>query len=100
MVKSTDLDKFRGMADKRATESRRRRRAVVDDQAALKTRRDELEKHLFAAPARDWADAVEKARYLLMAFATDSPDPRLRKMVAALLTDFERLLQPPPRGGS
>lgn len=97
MVKSTDLDTFRGMADKQATETRRRRRAVVVDQAALRTRRDELEKHLFAAPARDWTDAVDKARYLLMAFATDSPDPRLRRMVATLLADFERLLEAPPK---
>jgi hypothetical protein len=69
---------------------------VLEDQAALRTRRDELEKYLFAEPAEDWAQAVEKARYLLLLLAGDAADPRLARMVAGLLADFERLLCRPP----
>ena len=97
MAKTTDLDKFRGHADRKATETRRRRHAVAEDQATLRARIDELEKHLFAGPARGWPDAVDKARYLLMRLASDADDPRLRKMVAAVLEDFERLLSSPAR---
>ncbi len=92
MAKTSDLDKFRGHADRAATETRRRRRAFVDDQATLRARLDELEKHLFAGPARGWSDAVEKARYLLMLFAKDAADPRIQQMINAALSDFERLL--------
>ncbi len=92
MPKTTDLDKFRGHADRKATETRRRRRGVIDDQATLRAQLDELEKNLFAGPARGWPDAVEKARYLLTRFAKDAADPRFGRMTAAVLEDFERLL--------
>ena len=98
MVKSTDLDDFRGMAGRRAAESRRERKAVAEDQAALRARRDDIEAHLFADKAADWAEAVEKARWLLMLLAKESADPRIRRMVAALLADFERLLGRPATG--
>jgi hypothetical protein len=90
--KSTDLDKFRGLAAQRETEIRRRKRAVVDDQAQLKSRRDEMEKHLFAGPSRDWRDAVGKARYLLVQIGLETTDPRRRTMISSLLEDLERLL--------
>jgi hypothetical protein len=96
MAKATDLDKFRGHADRKATETRRRRRSVADDQAILRARFDELEKNLFAGPARGWPDAVEKARYLLALFAGDTADPRFQKMITSVLADFERLLSFPP----
>lgn len=100
MAKPTDLDLHRGMAAQKATELRRRRIEVETDQAALKTRQDELEKVLLAAPAGSWPEAVEKARYLLGLFA-QSPageDPRRKHMIEILLADFDRLLESPPAG--
>ena len=67
---------------------------VAEDRARLKARQDELEKVLVAAPAETWADAVEKARYLLSLFAAtaEAEDPRRKTLIKHLLEDFERLL--------
>jgi hypothetical protein len=92
--RTVDLDKHRGMAAQKATELRRLRLGVQADQAALKARQDTLEKMLVAQPAADWAEAVEKARYLLALFA-ETPtgeDPRRRRLIGDVLADFERLL--------
>jgi hypothetical protein len=92
--RTIELDVHRGMAAQRATELRRLRAGVEADQAALQARREELEKHLVASPAEDWAEAVEKARYLLGLFAEthDAQDPRRKKLIADVLADFDRLL--------
>ncbi len=65
----TSLDEHRGMAAQVATESRRQQAEIVADQDALRQRRDDLETHLTASPSASWAEAVEKARYLLSLFA-------------------------------
>jgi hypothetical protein len=54
---------------------------------------DELESHLVAAPAANWHEAAEKARYLLNLFSNSlaAEDPRRQKLIAAMLDDFERL---------
>ena len=93
----TILDEHRGMAAQQATEIRRRLAEVAADQAALRQRRTELEKFLLAAPAGSWADAAEKARYLIMLFATTSlgQDPRRQKLIASVLDDFTRLSRGP-----
>jgi len=46
-----------------------------------------------AAPAANWQEAAEKARYLLNLFATTllAEDPRKRKLIAAVIADFKRL---------
>jgi hypothetical protein len=46
-----------------------------------------------AAPAADWLEAAEKARYLLSLFAATqaAQDPRRQKLIASVLSDFERL---------
>jgi hypothetical protein len=82
------------MAAQKATDLRRLASEVAADQARLKERQDELEKALLAAPATTWAEAVEKARYLLSLYAAtlESADPRRQKLVAELLADFDRLL--------
>ena len=51
------------------------------DQLALRERREELEKFLFAAPAENWSSAVAKARYLLALFAETPPlmTPAIRR---------------------
>ncbi len=94
----TSLDEHRGMAAQVATELRRRDAEVEADQAALRERREELEKLLTAAPSGSWAEAVEKARYLLSLFAETpaAADPRRQKLIKDLLSDFERLLREPP----
>ena len=95
---TVDLDKHRGMAAQKATDLRRLRIDVEKDQAALKARQDELETFLLAAEAEGWLEAVEKARYLLGLFAQTpaADDPRRQRLIAAVLADFERLLERSP----
>ena len=87
------LDEHRGMAAQKATEIRRHLAEVETQQKALLERQAELERFLLAAPSPTWADAAEKARYLITLFA-DTPagrDPRRQKIIAGVLEDFERL---------
>ena len=95
--KTIDLDQHRGMAAQKATDLRRLLANVEADQSALRRRRDELETYLLAAPAPNWREAAEKARYLLTLFAATltSQDPRRQKLIAAVLADFERLSSEP-----
>jgi hypothetical protein len=66
---------------------------VQANERALRLRQDELESRLVAAPAANWHEAAEKARYLLNLFAATlaAEDPRRQKLIAAVLVDFERL---------
>ena len=94
MDKPTTLDKHRGLLAQKATELRRLQIEVETDQAALKAREEELEKFFLAGPAEDWAEAVEKTRYLLGLF-NSSPDaqyPRRQLLIQRVLADFDRLL--------
>jgi hypothetical protein len=93
----TNLDEHRGMAAQVATELRRQQAEVEADQAALRERRDDLEKRLTTAPSASWSEAVEKARYLLTLFAETpaAADPRRQKLIEDLLSDFEHLLREP-----
>ena len=88
-----DLDQRRGMAAQKATDIRRLLAEVQANQDNLRVRQDELEAQLIAAPAANWHDAAEKARYLLGLFAATSAaeDPRKQKLIAAVLDDFARL---------
>jgi hypothetical protein len=88
------LDAHRGMMAQKATELRRLVSEVAADRAKLQARQEELEKFLVSAPAANWFDAVEKARYLLTLFAatSEAEDPRRKLLIANLLVDFERLL--------
>ncbi|GIL01261.1 MAG: hypothetical protein M5U07_23145 [Xanthobacteraceae bacterium] len=91
--KTIDLDQHRGMAAQKATELRRLLAEVEANESALRQRQAELEAHLLAAPAANWHEAAEKARYLLKIFA-DTPaaqDPRRQKLIAAAIEDFARL---------
>ena len=91
--KAIELDEHRGMAAQKATDLRRLLADVEANERALRERQDELEAHLIAAPAANWPEAAEKARYLLKLFASSLPaqDPRRQKLIAAVLDDFERL---------
>lgn len=91
---AVDLDSHRGMAAQKATDLRRLVSGVAADRARLKARQDELEKFLIAAPAANWTEATEKARYLLTLFSatSEAQDPRRKTLIANLLEDFDRLL--------
>jgi hypothetical protein len=91
--KTVELDQHRGMASQKATELRRLLTDVETNEKALRVRQEELESHLLAAPAANWHEASEKARYLLKLFAATlaAEDPRRQKLIAAVLADFERL---------
>jgi hypothetical protein len=95
--KPVNLDQHRGMSAQKATDLRRLRAEVEANEQALRLRQEELESQLIAAPASDWHEAAEKARYLLNLFAA-SPgglDPRRRRLIDAVLEDFDRLSREP-----
>ena len=91
--KTIDLDQRRGMAAQKATDLRRLLANVEANEKELRLRQDELESHLIAAPAANWHEAADKARYLLNLFAATlaAQDPRRQKLIAAVLADFKRL---------
>jgi hypothetical protein len=91
--KAIELDEHRGMAAQKATDLRRLLADVEANERALRERQDELEAHLIAAPAANWPEAAEKARYLLNLFAAtmSAQDPRRQMLIAAVLADFQRL---------
>jgi hypothetical protein len=91
--KTIDLDQHRGMAAQKATELRRLLADVEANEKELRLRQAELESHLLAAPAANWHEAAEKARYLLNLFAATlaAHDPRRQTLIAAVLADFARL---------
>lgn len=91
--RTIDLDERRGMAAQKETKLRRLHAEVREQRDTLRARQDALEEQLVAAPAENWEDAAEKARYLLNLFAAsiDAQDPRRQKLIAAVLDDFRRL---------
>jgi hypothetical protein len=91
--KTIELDRHRGMAAQKATKLRRLLSDVEANEKALRLRQEELESHLLAAPAANWHEAAERARYLLnlLGATLAAQDPRKRKLIAAVLADFERL---------
>ena len=91
--KPIDLDQRRGMSAQKATGLRRLLAEVESNEKSLRLRQDELETQLLSAPAANWQEAAEKARYLLNLFTATlaAQDPRKQKLIAAVLADFERL---------
>jgi hypothetical protein len=90
---SIDLDKHRGSAAQRQTELRLLGSAVAADQAALRQHQAEVERRLLARPAEDWPQAIDKARYVLALYAASlaGGDARIRRLIDAVLEDFDRL---------
>ena len=91
--KPIELDRHRGMAAQQATDSRRLLVEVETNERALRLRRDELESSLIAAPASNWQQVAEKARYIIRLYAATlgDTDTQRRSLVNAVLADFERL---------
>src|SRR5512139_2088520 len=88
-----ELDQHRGMAAQKATGSRRLLAQVEANERSLREHREELESHLIAAPAANWAEAAEKARYVIGLYAASlgSGNTQRHTLVAAVLADFDRL---------
>ena len=88
-----ELDERRGLTAQRATSSRRLLAQVEANERALRERRDELEAHLIAAPAANWTEAAEKARYVIELYAAGlgAGDTQRHTLVAAVLADLARL---------
>lgn len=91
--KPVELDKHRGMASQKATDVRRLLAEVAANEQALRTAHDALEAQLLAAPASNWEEAADKARYLLSVLAATAAgqDPRRKILIQAVLDDFSRL---------
>ena len=81
------------MAAQKATELRRLLAEVEENERTLRTRQDELEVQLAAAPAESWLEAAEKARYLIRLFAgtLEAKDPRRQMLILNVLDDLRRL---------
>src|ERR1700757_3020632 len=88
-----ELDEHRGMAAQRSTEIRRRLHEGQADEAALRRRLEEFERHAVAAPSSTWPEAAAKARYLIQLFAgtPEAQDPRRQELIAQVLDDLARL---------
>ena len=88
-----ELDQRRGLAAQKATSSRRLLAEVEANERTLRQRRDLLESHLIAAPAANWAEAAEKARYIIKLYAASlgTSDSQRHGLVAAVLADLARL---------
>jgi len=88
-----ELDTHRGMQDLKSTEIRRHRQAIEEEYERLRLRQEELETLLNAAPAQNWHEAAEKARYLINLFAStpEARDPRRVKLIEGTLADLARL---------
>jgi hypothetical protein len=67
--KTIDLDGRRGMEAQKATDLRRLLAEVEANERTLRLRQEELEAHLADAPAANWEEAAEKARYVLGLYA-------------------------------
>jgi hypothetical protein len=91
--KTVELDRHRGTVAQKATELRRLLADVEANEKVLRLRQEELESQLLAAPATNWDQAADKARYLLNLFASTvgAQDTRRQKLIAAVLADFTRL---------
>jgi hypothetical protein len=88
-----NLDERRGMMAQRATDIRRGRSGYEAVQAALREQQEQLEDLLLAAPSATWAEAAEKAAYLLtlMASSIETRDLRRQQLISNVLDDFRRL---------
>jgi hypothetical protein len=95
-IGTVELDERRGMAAQKATELRRLMSEVAANEELLRSRQKELEEQLLATPATTWADAADKARYLLSLYASSpaAQDPRRQMLIARVLEDFVRLSSP------
>jgi len=88
-----ELDQRRGLSAQKATSSRRLLTQVEANERALRERRDALEAHLIAAPAANWAEVAEKARYVIGLYAASlsANDTQRHALAKVVLDDLARL---------
>ena len=100
--KTIDLDHRRGMEAQKATDLRRLLAEVKANERTLRLRQDELEAHLAGAPAANWEEAAEKARYVLGLYAATltAGDTRRRTLVEAVWRIWSVSPARHPRAGS
>ena len=98
--KPIDLDERRGISAQRATESRRLISEVEAHEAKLHRLRAEAEAQFLALPAATWEEAAVKAKYLLNLYGETlaGGDARTKRLIAAVLEDFERLSEANAQG--
>ena len=91
--KPIELDQRRGLSAQKATSSRRLLTQVEANERALRERRDALETHLIAAPAANWVEVAEKARYVIGLYAESlgTNDTQQHALITAVLGDLARL---------
>ena len=65
---------------------------VQADQAALRRRQEEFERHALAAPSTTWAEAAAEARYLILFFAetSEARNPRRQELIAKVMDSNHR----------
>ena len=88
-----ELDKHRGMAERKATDIRRALAEVEANVTLLRERQTAVETELLSTPAAGWSEAVAKARYVLNLYAAGlaPADTHHRDLVKAVLADLTRL---------
>ena len=88
-----DLDKYRGMAEQKATDLRRILTDLERNAQDLRERQGALETQLISVPAASWPEVAAKSRYVLNLYAAGlaPADTHHRDLVAAVLADFARL---------
>jgi hypothetical protein len=89
-----DLDKHRGMAERKATDIRRGLAEVEANAKLLRDKQSVVEIQILAAPATSWPEAVAKASYVLNLYSAGlaPTDTHNRDLVAAVLADLTRLM--------
>jgi hypothetical protein len=89
-----DLDKHRGMAERKATDIRRALAEVEANAKLLRDKQAVVEIQILAAPATSWPEAAAKASYVLNLYSAGlaPTDTHNRDLVAAVLADFTRLM--------
>jgi hypothetical protein len=81
------------MTAQHETELRREALEIQRDQELLRKRQAELEAMFLSSPAMTWAEAADKASYLLhrLLDLSCTQDQRLIKLVESVLADFRQL---------
>jgi hypothetical protein len=89
-----DLDKHRGMAERKATDIRRALAEVEANAKLLRDKQAVVEIQILAAPATSWPEAAAKASYVLNLYSAGlaPTDTHNRDLVAAVLADLTRLM--------
>jgi len=89
-----DLDKHRGMAERKAADIRRGLAEIEANAKLLREKQGVVETQILAAPATSWPEAAAKASYVLNLYSAGlaPTDTHHRDLVAAVLADLTRLL--------